>query len=257
MVIFPLFFFIFVLFCFTKRAQAPFSSWLPLAISAPTPVRSLVHSRTLVTAGVFVLLKYNYLLMTSRLMLMMWGFGRVTLFISGIISLVERDGKKIIALRTLSQLGVLIIGLGCGYVYLVFCHLLSHAFFKRCLFIQMGVFIHSFAGGQDGRLYRKVFFLNISNFIIFLVCLIRLCGLCFTSGFISKDFLLMWDGFGRVSIIFFFFFSLSLLFTFLYSFRLLIRVFKMGRFSFFFFNRRLLSVTRGLLLVFLGVFFGW
>jgi NADH:ubiquinone oxidoreductase subunit 5 (subunit L)/multisubunit Na+/H+ antiporter MnhA subunit len=107
------------------------------------------------------------------------------------MSLVESDRKKVIALRTLSQLGFLVMGLGGGYLFLVLNHLLSHAFFKRCLFIQMGGFIHRYQSSQDSRLYSSGFFLGLRSFRVFLVCIISLCGLCFTRGFIRKDFLIM------------------------------------------------------------------
>ncbi len=255
--LYPLFFFLFFFFCFTKRAQAPFRSWLPLAIRAPTPVSSLVHSSTLVTAGIFVLLKYYYLILSRGCLLIMWIGGSLTLFVSGVMSLTEQDGKKVIALSTLSQLGVLMMGLGGGFNYLVFCHLLTHAFFKSCLFIQIGVFIHSCERKQDSRLYRNSFFLRKFSFTIFLVCLVRLCGLCFRRGFMRKDLLIIWGGFssysffGRVLLV------LSLVFTFLYSFRLLLGVLRRGRFSFFFFEENKLGRASGFFLVLLGVSFGW
>lgn len=175
----------------TKRAQIPFSRWLPAAMAAPTPVSALVHSSTLVTAGVFLLIRfypflrsYNWfcptLLITASL----------TIFIAGISALIENDLKKIIALSTLRQLGVIIAALGLGLPKLAFFHLATHALFKALLFICAGSIIHFHHHGQDLRsvgnlttqLPITITSLSIAN--------ISLCGLPFLSGFYSKDLIL-------------------------------------------------------------------
>jgi NADH:ubiquinone oxidoreductase subunit 5 (subunit L)/multisubunit Na+/H+ antiporter MnhA subunit len=218
-------------------------------------VRSLVHSRTLVTAGIFVLLKYSFFLGRGGLNNFIWFAGFITLFLSGLMSLVEVDRKKVVALRTLSQLGLLMLGLGCGYNYVVFFHLLSHAFFKRCLFIQMGYFIHSLGGAQDGRLYSKGGFVRLRSCFIFIVCLISLCGVGFRRGFLRKDFLLMWGRISGIGVFCFVGFFLCFLFTIIYSFRLFMSIYNMSRFSLFNYNYNFISFFSTFILVSFGIFF--
>lgn len=168
----------------TKRAQFPFSSWLPAAMAAPTPVSALVHSSTLVTAGVYVLIRYCSHDMGSLLFI-----GRSTMLIAGIGACAERDLKKVVALRTLSQLGVMIVSLGCSEKSYCFFHLISHACFKALLFMCVGACIHSVYGTQDYRRFNKLrpalfasIFASVAN--------ISLIGFLFTSGFYRKDMIL-------------------------------------------------------------------
>merc|ERR1712141_217040 len=149
----------------TKRAQIPFSSWLPAAIAAPTPVSALVHSSTLVTAGVYLLIRMNLII-------------------------IEIDMKKIIALSTLRQLGIMMLILGMGNPILSFFHLLSHAFFKAILFICAGIVIHNIKDYQDIR-KMGIGYSNINFCVsIILIANISLCGLPFLSGFYSKDLII-------------------------------------------------------------------
>merc|ERR1712242_140800 len=113
----------------TKRAQIPFSAWLPAAMAAPTPVSALVHSSTLVTAGVYLLIRFNYLLMSFDLLKYLILVGVFTIFIAGLGAMRELDIKKVIALSTLRQLGVMIITIGVGFPLIGFFHLVAHAFF--------------------------------------------------------------------------------------------------------------------------------
>lgn len=138
-----------VLAAFTKSAQFPFTRWLPLAIAAPTPVSALVHSRTLVTAGIWLLFQTSQWSEVYRWVLV--PLGLVTSLIGGRMASVETDLKKTIAFRTLSNCGVIIFGLGIGSYDLVFIHLSIHAFFKRLLFIIAGKSIRATFGGQDLR----------------------------------------------------------------------------------------------------------
>jgi len=135
----------------TKRAQMPFSAWLPAAMAAPTPVSALVHSSTLVTAGVYLLIRINILLVNLQLLEGLIFLGTCTILIAGGAAILEIDIKKIIALSTLSQLGVIIIVLGAGSPILSYFHLLSHAFFKAILFICAGLVIHNIKDYQDIR----------------------------------------------------------------------------------------------------------
>ena len=137
----------------TKRAQLPFSSWLPAAMAAPTPVSALVHSSTLVTAGVYVLIRITPWLTRARLNLLA-SLGSVTIMIASLSALLENDGKKIVALSTLSQLGLMIVRFCLSLPIIVFFHLLAHAFFKALLFIATGVIIHRRSNYQDLRLMK-------------------------------------------------------------------------------------------------------
>lgn len=171
----------------TKRAQMPFSAWLPAAISAPTPVSALVHSSTLVTAGVYLLIRFNfYLLERGVRELLIWG-GVLTIFISGLGANFETDIKKVIALSTLSQLGLIVIILRVGAVRLAFFHLVIHALFKSTLFMCAGVLIHSVKGGQDSRKMRGFGAGGPRLILVARVRNLALCGFPFLAGFYSKD----------------------------------------------------------------------
>jgi len=175
----------------TKRAQIPFSSWLPAAIAAPTPVSALVHSSTLVTAGVFLLIRFYPFLHKS------WLFNpsliliaTVTIFIAGIRATTECDIKKIIALSTLRQLGIIITSLALNLPSLTFFHITTHALFKALLFIGAGSFINYHNHSQDlrwiGSLPNQI---PITSRCITIANL-ALCGFPFISGFYSKDLII-------------------------------------------------------------------
>jgi len=165
----------------TKRAQIPFSAWLPAAMAAPTPVSALVHSSTLVTAGVYILIRYSAERITPIILI-----GTGTIIIAGLRGCVEGDIKKVVALSTLSQLGVMIVALGCAHKSLCFFHLVSHAIFKALLFMAVGTMIHSIYGGQEYRSFRKIgILLTPATFL--LASNISLIGLPFLRGFYSKD----------------------------------------------------------------------
>ena len=174
----------------TKRAQIPFSAWLPAAIAAPTPVSALVHSSTLVTAGVYLLIRINILLVNTAASTILMVTGALTIFMAGCAAMLEMDIKKVIALSTLSQLGVIIMIIGAGAPVLAYFHLLSHAFFKAILFICAGIIIHNIKDYQDIRKIRiSKNFIPIVTAVI-LIANISLCGLPFLSGFYSKDIIL-------------------------------------------------------------------
>lgn len=174
----------------TKSAQMPFSAWLPAAITAPTPVSALVHSSTLVTAGVYLLIRHRFILSKLFSLKYLLLIGRITMFIAGISAIKELDIKKVVALSTLRQLGLIIIIIGAGIPVLGFFHLLSHAYFKAILFICAGILIHRIKDYQDIRtmgLGVKVLPLTMS---IFTVANLSLCGMPFLAGFYSKDLIL-------------------------------------------------------------------
>lgn len=175
-----------ILAALTKRAQIPFSSWLPAAIAAPTPVSSLVHSSTLVTAGVYLLIRFNFAI-PAGLIKFLIVISLLTIFIAGLGANLEFDLKKIIALSTLSQLGLIISILAIGNYTLVFFHLLTHALFKALLFMCAGMIIHNLSNCQDIRYFGSLVRFIPVTCIIFNICNFSLCGLPFLSGFYSKD----------------------------------------------------------------------
>nr|YP_009712012.1 NADH dehydrogenase subunit 5 [Gastrophysa polygoni]QGA74022.1 NADH dehydrogenase subunit 5 [Gastrophysa polygoni] len=208
-----------VLAAFTKSAQMPFSSWLPAAMAAPTPVSSLVHSSTLVTAGVYLLIRFN-LAFSSFLMYFLLFISSLTMFMSGLGANFEYDLKKIIALSTLSQLGLMMSILSLGSYNLAFFHLLTHALFKALLFMCAGNIIHNmnncqdirFMGGLINHLPLTCTFFNICNF--------SLCGLPFLSGFYSKDLIVEVMSMNYLNLFIYVIFYISIGLTVSYSFRL-------------------------------------
>ena len=168
----------------TKRAQFPFSSWLPAAMAAPTPVRALVHSSTLVTAGVYVLIRYRF--SDTGVIIIL---GSTTMLLAGSVACVESDLKKVVALSTLSQLGIMIISLGASQKTYCFFHLISHAWFKALLFLCVGVCIHSNFGTQDFRSFNQLN-ASLTPSVFTTVSCLSLIGFAFTSGFYRKDIIL-------------------------------------------------------------------
>lgn len=176
-----------ILAAITKSAQIPFSAWLPAAMAAPTPVSALVHSSTLVTAGVYLIIRFNSLLGVN---FVLFYLGSLTIFMSGLGANFEMDLKKIIALSTLSQLGVIIFILSLGLSELAFFHLLTHALFKSLLFLCAGGFIHRARDSQDIRFLGVSILDTPVSSLFFVICSFSLCGFPFLAGFYSKDLIL-------------------------------------------------------------------
>lgn len=187
---------------------------------APTPISALVHSSTLVTAGLILLMNFGYVLFNYYLIFLMLIIGLFTIFFSSILALFEEDMKKVVALSTLSQIGFLLFTLGLGLHFFSFLHLISHALFKSCLFLQIGYFIHINFGQQDGRFYSNNGGLFMFVQLQLLLTLFCLCGLLFTSGIVSKDLILELFIFNCFYFFFVIFFILSVFLTFCYSYRL-------------------------------------
>nr|APX39780.1 NADH dehydrogenase subunit 5 [Longitarsus exsoletus] len=252
-----------VLAAMTKSAQIPFSSWLPAAMSAPTPVSSLVHSSTLVTAGVYLLIRFN-LAFSQNLMYFLLFVSSLTMFMSGLCANFEYDLKKIIALSTLSQLGLMMSILALGSYKLAFFHLLIHALFKALLFMCAGNIIHSLNNCQDirymGGLIKQMpltcMYLNICNW--------SLCGLPFMSGFYSKDLMVEFMSMSILNLYIYIIFYISIGLTVSYSFRLTYYSMN-GDFNFISFNMMkesslvMLKGMSGLILfvIFSGSMFSW
>jgi len=174
----------------TKRAQIPFRAWLPAAMAAPTPVSALVHSSTLVTAGVYLIFRFRdtlYLLGINYVLLIL---GPLTILIARGSAFYEIDIKKIVALSTLRQLGVIITAMGAGIYLLRFFHLLTHAFFKALLFIGAGNLIHSSERYQDLRVMGGGSEVIPYSKSIVIATSISLCGLPFMSAFYSKEIII-------------------------------------------------------------------
>lgn len=207
-----------VLAGFTRSAQIPFSAWLPAAMAAPTPVSALVHSSTLVTAGVYLFIRFYGIIrgVWWLCLLILYG-GVLTIFIAGLRALFEQDIKRIIALSTLRQLGVIMVSVGVGNINLAFFHLICHAIFKALLFLCGGKIIHRFGGYQDVRFMGRIVIglpvrcvrLNVANF--------SLCGFPFIAGFYSKDLILEGAGFWSLNLFFFVLLLVGTLFTCLYT----------------------------------------
>lgn len=179
-------FYLIIFAAMTKRAQLPFSAWLPAAMAAPTPVSALVHSSTLVTAGVYLLIRFGGFL-RIEINHFLLAISTLTMFMSGLVANYEYDLKKVIALSTLSQLAVMIFSISLGLFQLAFFHLVIHALFKALLFLCAGAMIHGIGGSQDIRHSGRL----IKNFPLIGVCLnyanLSLCGFPFLAGFYSKD----------------------------------------------------------------------
>nr|ALO64758.1 NADH dehydrogenase subunit 5 [Andrena nigroaenea] len=209
---------------FTKSAQMPFSSWLPAAMTAPTPVSSLVHSSTLVTAGVYLMIRYNEVLIFFDLKILIF-ISIFTMMMSGLIANFEYDLKKIIALSTLSQLGFMMSIMFFGLYDLAFFHLIIHAMFKSLMFLCVGGFIHSMNDNQDIRNYGGMFYIYPLKSMVMIISLFCLCGVPFLSGFYSKDLIFEYFLVSSMNLFLMIMFYLSMVFTVSYSVRLLMWLF--------------------------------
>nr|AWV84115.1 NADH dehydrogenase subunit 5 [Tettigades sp. 2 PL2017] len=179
-----------VLAGFTKSAQIPFSSWLPAAMAAPTPVSALVHSSTLVTAGVYLMIRFSNMIQNMNLINLFMLLSVMTMIMSGIGANFEFDLKKIIALSTLSQLGIMMTILMFGYPMLSFFHLIIHALFKASLFMCAGMIIHEFNNNQDIRMMGCLCYQMPMTMTLMNIANLSLCGIPFMSGFYSKDLIM-------------------------------------------------------------------
>jgi NADH-ubiquinone oxidoreductase chain 5 len=208
----------------TKRAQIPFSAWLPAAIAAPTPVSALVHSSTLVTAGVYLILRFFPLFQFRFMKTVLLFRATLTIMISSLGALYETDLKKVIALSTLRQLGLIMIALRIEMYLLAFFHLLTHALFKASLFLCAGRIIHLYGGRQDIRnLSAVVTYIPLTTTCL-LVCSLSLGGFPFLAAFYSKDKIIeetLRSGYNPLLLSLL---AISILLTIMYSFRLVYHI---------------------------------
>lgn len=175
--------------CVGKSAQFPLHVWLPDAMEGPTPVSALIHAATMVAAGVYFVARIFVLLTPDALHVIAF-IGAFTAFMAATIAITQHDIKRVLAYSTVSQLGYMVLGLGVGSYSAALFHLLTHAFFKACLFLGSGAIIHAMHHEQDmrwmGGLYKKMPW----TFVTFSIATLALAGLPLTSGFLSKDAIL-------------------------------------------------------------------
>ena len=169
-----------------KSAQFPLHVWLPDAMEGPTPVSALIHAATMVAAGVYLTVRI-FGLLTADAMMFIAVIGMLSAFIPATIALTQNDIKKVLAYSTVSQLGYMIMALGVGAYKFAFFHLVTHAFFKACLFLGSGSVIHAMHHEQDirnmGGLRKKL----PLTYATFLISSLAISGIPLSSGFLSKD----------------------------------------------------------------------
>ena len=171
-----------------KSAQIPLQTWLPDAMEGPTPVSALIHAATMVTAGVYLIVRTHAVFeQAPRVLELAAGLGAGTLLMAGLIALVQTDIKRVIAYSTMSQIGYMFLGAGLGAYGSAMFHLMTHAFFKALLFLAAGLVIHALAGEQDIRKMGGVGRLMPVTRITFLIGSLALVGVPPFSGFFSKD----------------------------------------------------------------------
>lgn len=171
-----------------KSAQFGFHIWLPEAMEGPTPVSSLIHAATMVTAGIFLMLRTTFLFVhTPNVLIFVMIIGALTIIISATIGVNQTDIKKVIAYSTCSQLGYLFMCCGTGSYIEGMFHLLMHAFFKALLFLTAGYIIHLFGNQQDIRFLGGLRSITPIGYICMTVGSLAIIGNPFTSGFYSKE----------------------------------------------------------------------
>ena len=209
-----------------KSAQIGFHTWLPDAMEGPTPVSALLHAATMVTAGVFLIIRCSFVIeFSENILSLLIFFGIITTFFAGFVAIFQYDIKKIIAYSTCSQLGYMFIACGLSNYHLAMFHLFNHAFFKALLFLSAGSIIHAFFGEQDMRKFGG----NVLNFmpftyICFIIGSLAIMGFPFLTGFYSKE-LIIELGLERYIIDSNFCYIISIfssLFTIIYSSKLII-----------------------------------
>lgn len=171
-----------------KSAQIPLYTWLPDAMAGPTPVSALIHAATMVTAGIYMVVRSNVFYSLSETAMMVMGtIGGATALLAAVIATLQFDIKKILAYSTVSQLGLMFLGLSAGAYSSSVFHVVTHAFFKALLFLGAGSVIHAMGGEQDirkmGGLSKKI----PTTYFTMLIATIAISGIPPFSGFFSKD----------------------------------------------------------------------
>lgn len=203
-----------------KSAQIPLYTWLPDAMAGPTPVSALIHAATMVTAGIFMITRLNFVFdLAPEVQNFIAIIGAVTSLVAATIALVQTDIKKVLAYSTVSQLGLMFLALGFGAYEVAVFHVITHAFFKACLFLGSGSVIHALHGEQDMRRMGGLKKVMGITFVTFLISSLAISGIPPFSGFFSKDEILM-TAFEHNKVLWFIA-SLASLMTAFYMFRLL------------------------------------
>jgi NADH-ubiquinone oxidoreductase chain 5 len=207
-----------------KSSQLGLHVWLPFAMEGPTPVSALIHAATMVTAGVYLLMRTSPLIEYSStvLSLCLW-LGAITSIFSSLIGLFQQDIKKVIAYSTMSQLGMMVIAIGLSSYNVALFHLINHAFYKGLLFLGAGSVIHAVSDNQDFRKYGGLKSYLPLTYTVMLIASLSLVALPFMSGFYSKDFILesSYGQFYFSSITVYFIATIAAMFTTLYSVKVL------------------------------------
>ena len=174
-----------------KSSQIGLHVWLPLAMEGPTPVSALIHAATMVTAGVYLLMRLSPLIeySTTVLLICLW-VGSITTVFSSLIGLFQQDIKKVIAYSTMSQLGMMVIAIGISSYNIALFHLVNHAFYKGLLFLGAGAVIHAVADNQDFRKYGALLAFLPLTYTVMLIASLSLIAFPFMTGFYSKDLIL-------------------------------------------------------------------
>src|SRR3954451_24884554 len=171
-----------------KSAQLPLQTWLPDAMEGPTPVSALIHAATMVTAGVYLIVRTHAIFeQAPKVADLAAGLGALTLLVAGLIALVQVDIKRVIAYSTMSQIGYMFLGAGIGSYPNAMFHLMTHAFFKALLFMTAGIVIHALAAEQDIRKMGGLKQLMPRVYWAFLIGALALVGIPPFAGFFSKD----------------------------------------------------------------------
>jgi len=207
-----------------KSSQIGLHVWLPMAMEGPTPVSALIHAATMVTAGVYLLMRSSPLIEYSStvLMLCLW-IGAITTVFSSLIGLFQQDIKKVIAYSTMSQLGMMVIAIGLSSYNIALFHLVNHAFYKGLLFLGAGSVIHAVSDNQDFRRYGGLRPFLPLTYSVMLIASLSLVAFPFMTGFYSKDFILesAYGQFYFSSIAVYFIAVIGAMFTTLYSVKVL------------------------------------
>jgi NADH-quinone oxidoreductase subunit L len=178
-----------------KSAQIPLHVWLPDAMAGPTPVSALIHAATMVTAGIYMVARLNFLFsMAPTTMMIIAIVGAVTALFAATIAVTQNDIKRVLAYSTISQLGYMFAAAGVGAYSLAIFHLMTHAFFKACLFLGAGSVIHAMGGEQDMRKMGGLRHTLPITYWTFLAATLALCGVPPFAGFMSKDGII-WSAF--------------------------------------------------------------
>jgi NADH-ubiquinone oxidoreductase chain 5 len=207
-----------------KSSQIGLHVWLPMAMEGPTPVSALIHAATMVTAGVYLLMRSSPLIEYSNtvLLLCLW-IGAITTVFSSLIGLFQQDIKKVIAYSTMSQLGMMVIAIGLSSYNIALFHLVNHAFYKGLLFLGAGAVIHAVADNQDFRKYGGLRPFLPLTYSVMLIASLSLVAFPFMTGFYSKDFILesAYGQFHFSSVVVYFISTIGAMFTTLYSVKVL------------------------------------